>query len=163
MGIKKAEVEKAPNEFDFEKVKGFGAYNFVWHNTKVVAEETNFSIEHIRKIMFFKGKPDLAVVNYGDLDRIEWKGHFSKGDLISGIIIGIISIATGQLFGLLFTALLVFFSYGKNITIIRKDGTKVVILCGGPLSGGGQAEFDRLIPLLTTKTGRQVYSAPVKA
>ncbi|MDR2758404.1 MAG: hypothetical protein LBB78_03395 [Spirochaetaceae bacterium] len=163
MAIKKVEAEKAPNEFAFEKVKGFGAYNFVWHNTKVFVEETSLSVEHIRKILFSKGKPDTAAVNFSDLDRIERKGHFSKGDLISGIIIGIISIATGQLYGLLFTALLVFFAYGKNIVIVRKDGSKVIIQCGGPLSGGGQAEFDRMIPMLTTKTGRQVYSVPVKA
>jgi hypothetical protein len=90
MGIEKVETEKAPNEFNFEKVKGFGAYNFVWHNTKVIVEETSLSVEHIRKIVFFKGKLDTAAVDFSDLDRVEQKGHFSKGDLISGIIIGII-------------------------------------------------------------------------
>jgi hypothetical protein len=163
MSIKKVELEKAPNEFDFEKVKGFGAYNFVWHNTKVLVEETDLSVEHIRKILFFKGKPDKTIVNYNDLDRVELKGYFSKADLISGILIGIISIATMQIWGLLFTAFLVFFSYGKNVVIVRKDGSKVIIRYGGPLSGGGKAEFERLIPVLTTKTGKQVYTAPVKA
>ena len=163
MGIKKVAQEKALNEFDFAKVKGFGAYNFVWHNTKVMVEDTSLSIEHTRKIMFFKGKPDNAVVNYSDLDRIEQRGHFSKGDLISGIIIGIISIATLQVYGLIFTALLVFFSYSKNIVITRKDGSKVTILNGGPLSGGDQVEFDRMIPMITTKIGRQIYVKPVKA
>lgn len=162
MAIKKVEVEKAPNEFGFEKVKGFGPYNFVWHNTKVLVEETSLPIAHTRKVMFGKGKTDTSVVNFADLDRIEWKGHFSKGDLISGIIIGIISIATGQMYGLLFTAFLIFFSYGKNIIIVRKDGSKVIIQCGGPLSGGGKAEFERMIPMLTTKTGKQVYITPVK-
>ena len=163
MGIMKGKVEKAPNEFDFEKVKGFGRSNFVWHNTKVMVEDTCLSIEHIRKILFFKGNPDNAVVNYSDLERIELKSHFSKGDLISGIIIGIISIVTMQIYGLLFTAFLVFFSYSKNIVITRKDGSKTTILNGGPLSGGGQAEFDRMIPMLTTKIGRQVYVKPLKA
>lgn len=163
MGIKQAEAEKALNEFDFAKVKGFGNANFVWHDTKVLIEETYLSIEHIRKILFFKGKPNTAVVNFSDLDRIERKGHFSKGDFISGIIIGIISIATAQIWGLLATAFLVFFSYGKNIIVVRKDGSKVIIPCGGPLSGDGRADFDLMIPLLTTKTGRQIYSAPVKA
>jgi hypothetical protein len=163
MGIKKAVQEKAPNEFDFEKTKGFGAYNFVWHNTKVMVEDTHLSIEHTRKILFFKGKPDVAVVNYSDINNIELKSHFSKGDLISGIIIGIISIATMQIYGLIFTAILVLFSYSKNIVITRKDGSKTTILNGGPLSGGGQAEFDRMIPMLTTKIGRQVYVKPVKA
>jgi hypothetical protein len=162
MGIEKVKAEKAPNEFEFEKVKGFGAYNFVWHNTKVMVEETGLSIEHIRKIMFAKGKPNCATVNYTDLDRIELKKHFSKADLISGILIGVISIATVQLYGLLFTVFLVFFSYSKNIQIIRKDGSKVTILSGGPLSGSGQKEFDRMIPMLTTKVGRQVYVKPVK-
>jgi hypothetical protein len=101
MGIKKVELEKASNEFDFEKVKGFGAYNFVWHNTKVLVEETSLSIEHTRKILFFKGKPDKTIVNYNDLDRMELKGYFSKADLISGILIGIISIATMQIWGCL--------------------------------------------------------------
>jgi hypothetical protein len=163
MAIKKVEAEKAPNEFDFEKVKGFGAYNFVWHNTKVLVEDTGLSVTHTRKIMFSKGKPDKAVVNLSDLDHVEWKGHFSKGDFISGIIIAVISIVTLQIYGLLVTAFLVFFSYGKNIVIVRKDGSKVIIQCGGPLSGGGKAEFERMIPMLTTKTGRQVYAAPVKA
>jgi len=157
MGIIKGKAEKAPNEFDFEKVKGFGSANFVWHNTKVMVEDTCLSIEHIRKILFFKGNPDNAIVNYGDLDRIELKSHFSLGDLISGIIIGIISIVTLQIYGLIFTALLVLFSYSKNIVITRKDGSKTIILNGGPLSGGNQAEFNRMIPILTTKIGRQVY------
>jgi hypothetical protein len=162
MGIMKGKTEKAPNEYDFEKVKGFGSLNFVWHNTKVMVEDSCLSIEHIRKILFFKST-DNAIVNYSDLDKIEQKSHFSLGDLISGIIIGIISIATMQVYGLLFTAFLVFFSYSKNIVIIRKDGSKTTILNGGPLSGGGQAEFDRMIPMLTTKIGRQVYVKPMKA
>jgi hypothetical protein len=163
MAIKMVEAEKSPNEFDFEKVKGFGAYNFVWHNTKVLVEEASLSIAHTRKIMFGKGRTDTAIVNYSDLDRVEMKSYFSKGDLISGIIIALISIVTLQVYGLLVTAFLVFFSYGKNIVIVRKDGSKANIQCGGPLSGGGKAEFERMIPLLTTKIGRQVYSAPVKA
>jgi hypothetical protein len=156
MGIMNAKAEKAPNEFDFEKVKGFGRGNFVWHNTKVLVEDTCLSIEHTRKILFFKGKPDNAVVNYSDLERIELKSHFSKGDLISGIIIGIISLFVFQP-GLLFTALLVLFSYSKNIVFVLKNGLKLTVLNGGLLSGGGQAEFDRMISMLTTKIGRQVY------
>jgi hypothetical protein len=163
MVIKKVDAEKAPNEFDFEKVKGFGPHNYVWHNTKVLVEETSLSVAHTRKIVFCKGKTDTATVNFSDLDHVELEGHFTKGDLISGIIIGIISIFTGQIYGLLFTAFLVFFAYGKNIGIVRKNGSKVIIQCGGPLSGGGKAEFERMIPLLTTKAGRQVYSAPIKA
>lgn len=163
MAIKKVEAEKASNEFDFEKVKGFGAYNFVWHNTKVLVEDASLSVAHTRKIMFGKGKTDTAVVNYGDLERVETKGYFTKGDLISGIIIGIISIVTLQIYGLLVTAFLVFFSYGKNIVFVRKDGSKVIIPYGGPLSGGGKAEFERMIPMLAAKTGRQVYAAPVKS
>lgn len=162
MSIIKGKEEKAPNEFDFEKVKGWGRANFVWHNTKVIVEDTSLSIEHIRRILFFK-KTDNAVVNYNDLDRIELKTHFSLGDLISGIIIGIVSIPTGQLYLLLVTALLVLFSYSKNIVIIQKNGLKTTILNGGPLSGGGLAEFNRMIPMLTTKIGRQVYVKPVKA
>jgi hypothetical protein len=163
MAIRNVEPKTAPNEFVFEKVKGFGAYNFVWHNTKALVEETSLSVVHTRKIVFGKGKTDSSVVNFSDLDRIELKGYFSKGDLISGIIIAIISIITGQAWGLLATAFLVFFSYGKNIIIVRKDGSKIIIQCGGPLSGSGKSEFERMIPMLTTKTGRQVYSAPVKA
>jgi hypothetical protein len=102
-------------------------------------------------------------VNYSDIDRVELKGHFTKGDLISGIILGIISIATVQLWGLLISAFLIFFAYGKNIVIVRKDGSKVIIQNGGPLSGGEQVEFDRMIPMLTTKIGRQVYAKPIKA
>jgi hypothetical protein len=163
MASKKEKTEKAPNEFEFEKVKGFGVYNFVWYNTKVVVGETSFSVEYVRKILFFKGKPSTVVINFDDLDRVERKNHFSKSDLISGIIIAIISIVTMQFWGLLVTAFLVFFSWGKNIVVFRKGGSKIVIQCGGPLSGGGQAEFDRMIPMLTTKTGKQVYSTPVKA
>jgi len=162
MAIKKVEAEKAPNEFSFEKVKGFSYFNFVWHNTKVVLEETSLSVEHIRKILFFKGKPNTAVVNFDNLDHVERKGHFAKSDLIFGIIIGIISIVTMQIYGLLITAFMVFFAYGKNIIIVCKDGSKIVIQCGGPLSGGEQEEFDRMIPMLTAKTGRQVYAKPVK-
>jgi hypothetical protein len=157
MGIKKVVQEKAQNEFEFEKVKGFGAYNFVWHNTKVLVEDTCLSIEHRRKIMFFKGKPDNTVVSYSDLERIELKSQFSKGDLISGIIIAIIAILTVQLYGLLFTVILVLFSYSKNIVIVLKNGLKKTIPNGGLLSGGGQAEFDKMISVLTTKIGRQIY------
>jgi len=162
MGIKQAAHEKAENEFDFEKVKGFGALNFIWHNTKVMIEDTSISIEHIRKIVFFKGKPNITAINYSGLDKIELKSHFSLGDLISGIIVGVIGVVTEQYWGLLITALLVLFSYSKNIVITRKDGSKVTILNGGPLSGGNQTEFDRMIPMLTTKIGRQVYIKPVK-
>jgi len=155
------EGENKANEFEFEKVKGFGAANFVWHNTKVLAEESSFSVEHTRKILFFKGKPNRATVNYSDFDRIEIKTHFAASDLISGIIIGIISIVTGQLWGLLVVALLVIFSYGKNIVIVRKDGSNVTIQCGGPLSGGWKDEFKRMVPVLSSRAGKQVYSAPI--
>jgi hypothetical protein len=163
MGIKKVEAEKAVNEFDFEQVKGFSYLNVVWHNTKVLVNENSLSVEHIRKILGFKGKPDSTVINFNDLDRVELKGHFSKGDFISGIIIGLISLFTLQVWGLLVAGFLVFFSYSKNILLIRKDGSKIIIQNGGPLSGGGKAEFERLVPMLTTKIGRQVYSVPVKA
>jgi len=156
------EGESNANKFEFEKVKGFGAANFVWHNTKVLAEETSLSVEHTRKILFVKGKPNRATVNYSDFDRIELKNHFALSDLISGIIIGIVSIVTLQLWGLLFTALLVLFSYGKNIVIVRKDGSNVTIQSGGLLSGGGwKDEFKRMVPILSTKVGKQIYSAPI--
>jgi hypothetical protein len=157
MGIMNAKAEKAPNEFDFEMVKGFGAANFIWHKTKVFVEETYLSIEHSKKIFISRPKIDNATVNYNDLERIERKSYFSKGDLISGIIIGIIGIITMQFWALLFTALLVFFSYSKNIVIVFKNGLKFTIMNGGLLSGGRQAEFDRMIPMLTTKIGRQIY------
>jgi hypothetical protein len=158
MAVKKMESEKAPNEFGFERVKGFGGYNFVWHNTKVLAEETGLSVAHTKKIMFGKGKTDTTVVNFADLDHVESKGHFSIGELIAGILIAIISIVTVQIWGLLITAFLVFFAYGKNIVIVRKNGSKVIVQCGGPLSGSGKSEFERLIPVLTTKTGRQIIA-----
>lgn len=162
MAIKMTLAEKAPNEFEFEKTKGFGAYNFVWHNTRIKLEDTSLSINHKRKLFLSWKDLESTSINYDDLDKIERKGHFSKGDFISGIIIGIISLFTLQIYGFLITAFLIFFAYSKNIVIYRKDGSKVIIPSGGPLSGGGQAEFDMMIPALTTKIGRQVYTKPVK-
>lgn len=164
MAIKMTLDEKGTNEFEFEKTKGFGTLNFVWHNTRIKLEDTNLSINHKRKLFLSSWKDmESASINYDNLDKIERKGHFSKGDLIAGIFIGIMSLVTLQLYGLLFAAFLIFFAYGKNIVIFRKDGSKMIIQNGGPLSGGGQAEFDKMIPALTTKTGRQVYVQPVKA
>lgn len=157
MDTTKIESEEATNEFEFQKIKGFGAANFVWHTTKVVIEETSLSVEHKRKILFFNSKPNHAVVNYNDLDKVELKTHFTMGDLISGIIIGIIGIATMQIWALIFTALLVLFAYSKNIVIIRKGGSKVTILNGSFISGGRMDEFNRMIPMLTTKLEREVY------
>ena len=166
MTIKKSDPNLAASEFSFIKVKGFGVANFVWHNTTVLVEETCLTVNHTRKILFTKGKQKTAVINFSDLDRVELKGFFSLGDLISGIIIAIISIATLQIWGLLGTVFLVLFSYGKKIVFIRKDGTKVIIQCGsllsrGFLSGGGKPEFKRMIALLNTKAGRQVYADSV--
>ena len=110
----------------------------------------------------FSKKLNSRVVNFSDLESIELKTNFAKGDLIAGIIIGIISVATELLWGLLGTALLIFFAYCKDIVLVMKDGSKVVIQNGGPLSGGGLTEFERIIPLLTTKIGRQIYVKPIK-
>jgi hypothetical protein len=157
METTKIESEQTTNEFEFRKVKGFGALNFIWHTTKVVIEETSLSVEHKRKFLFVNSKPNHAVVNYSDLDKVELKTHFTIGDLISGIIIAIIGIATMQFWALIFTALLVLFAYSKNIVISRKDGSKVPILNGRFISGGRMDEFNRMIPILTTKLGREVY------
>ncbi|MDR2495141.1 MAG: hypothetical protein LBD24_07965 [Spirochaetaceae bacterium] len=161
MGIEKVEDEKAPNEFVFEKTKGFGRINYLWHTTKVTLEEAGLTVAHTRQLMFSK-KVNNLTINYSDLERIELKTNFAKGDLIAGIIIGIISVATQQLWGVLGTAFLVFFAYCKDIVLVRKDGSKVLIQNGGPLSGGGLAEFERMVPLLTTKIGRQIYAKPMK-
>jgi ACR3 family arsenite efflux pump ArsB len=91
-------------------------------------------------------------VEYQSIEKVEVKTNFSKGDLISGIIIAIISICTLQVYGLLFTALLLFCSYGKQIVITRKDSSRVFLLT----AIFQKEETDRLIKLISEKTGRQL-------
>jgi hypothetical protein len=158
--MKQNEIQKAPNEFDFEKTKGFGAYNFVWHKTKVGMQDTSMSIALTRKILLGKGTTDTNTVNYSDLDHVEVKKHFSKGDIIAAALIAILGIVTAQIWAFLISALLIVFSFGKNIVFIRNDGTKVTVENGGLLSGGGMAEFERMVPMLNEKIGKTVYQVP---
>jgi hypothetical protein len=141
-----------PNEFEFSKTKGFGAYNYGVVTTKAIAGETGLAIERIGKVLFFKGKPKTDTVEYQSIEKVEVKTNFSKGDLISGIIIAIISICTLQVYGLLFTALLLFCSYGKQIVITRKDSSRVFLLT----AIFQKEKTDRLIKLINEKTGRQL-------
>jgi hypothetical protein len=120
--------------------------------------ENSLSVDHTRKIMFFKGKTKTDTVDYQIIEKLEIKNYLSKGDLISAIIIGIISLITLQLWGLLIVAFLIAFSYGKNVLIIKKDSSVVCLQIGGPLSGGiGQKEeIDKFVAMLKEKTGRQL-------
>jgi hypothetical protein len=135
----------------FQKQKDLGLTTGVV-TTKAVAWETGLAIERIGKVLFFKGKPKTDTVEYQSIEKVEVKTNFSKGDLISGIIIAIISICTLQIYGLLVTALLLFCSYGKQIVITRKDSSRVFLLT----AIFQKEETDRLIKLINEKTGRQL-------
>jgi hypothetical protein len=141
-----------PNQFEFSKTKGFGAYNYGEVTTKAVAGETSLAIERIGKVLFFKGKPKNDTVDYQSIEKIEIKANFSKGDLVSGIIIAIISICTLQIYGLLFTALLIFCAYGKQIVITRKVSSRVFLLTGK----FQKEETGRLVKLLNERSGKQL-------
>jgi hypothetical protein len=141
---------KNPNEFKFSKTKGFGAYNYGIISTQAVVEDQHLTVEKTSKWLFFKGKPKTAIIDYQSIENIAVKVHFSLGDLISGIIIAIISIAFSQLWGLLFVALLIFCSYGKNIIITQKSSTsKVIIMCEG---FSQQEAIDTFIKRVNEKT-----------
>lgn len=142
MADKKLDAGKAPNEMAFSKTKGFGNINYAVAGTKVNFGETGLSIEQTNKVLFFKGKPKTSVVDYGSIAQVEVKTNFAKGDLISGIIIGVFAIilaltgafgeeGTGILAGPIIIAVFVFCAYGKNIVLTRKDSTKVVIMSEG--------------------------------
>ena len=139
---KKEEV-KNPDEVVFTKTKGFGSANYGSVTTKAVFGGTGVSVERVSNVLFFKGKPKTDLVDYQSVEKVEIKTHFSKGDMISGIIIGVlvilIAIAGGYgedaggviLIGPLVVALMLFCSYGKNIVISKKNSTKVNLLAAG--------------------------------
>jgi hypothetical protein len=142
MAKKKDDVVQNPNEIVFSKTKGFGQINYGAVTTKALFDENSISVERIGKILFFKGKPKIDVVEFGTIENVEVKTHFSKGDLISGIVLGLLVIIfafVGEdapniynvFVGLVIIAALLFCSYGKNIVITKKDSTKVGLLSEG--------------------------------
>jgi len=133
----KKQEEKNPNEVVFSKTKGFSYINYAILTTKALFNETSVLVERVNKILFFKGKPKTDTVEFNTIESVVIKNHFSKGDLISGIIIGLLAIIIGAsseegsviFIGLLVTAFLVFCSWGKNIVITKKNGEKINLLC----------------------------------
>jgi hypothetical protein len=159
---KKEETQKLSNQFEFSKTKGFGAYNFVWINTMVTLNEENITVETQKRVLFSKKERKDVVVG-SVIDKITAKTHFGLSDLIGAILLGVIGIvfsvateAYSIVYPLLIVALLLLFAYGKNIEIAQKDGTKVVIEIGGPLSGGfgWKKEFEGLLSMVKAKYGK---------
>ena len=122
---KQEEDTNQPNEVVFSKTKGFGAINYGTVTTKALFNETSVLVECSSKVLFFKGKPETNIVEYNAIESVAIKTHFSKGDLISGIIIGVLAIifaltgvfgddGPGILGGLIIIAFMVFCSYGKT-------------------------------------------------
>jgi hypothetical protein len=147
--MKKEIPVKNPNEIVFTKTKGVGAYNFGKITSSAIFNDTGLALSSGSKwIGFIKGKQKSANIEYQAIDMVEIKTHFSKGDLISGIIIGIISIVTVQLWGLLFVALLLFCSYGKNIIVTGKNLSKFILMSEG---FGETEEFECLSKKLGEK------------
>jgi hypothetical protein len=133
---KKETVKVNPNEIVFTKTKGFGSINYAVATSKVNLGETNLSVEKTNRVLFFKGKPKTDVVDYEGIANVEVKTNFAKGDMISGIVIGIIGIITGQIIiGLVITAFMLFCAYSKKIIITRKDSSKVVMMSEGLRQG----------------------------
>jgi hypothetical protein len=139
----KKDVHQAnPNEMVFTKTKGFGSMNYAVVSSKVNIGDTGFSVERTNKVLFFKGNPQTTAVDYGQIENVEVKTNFAKGDLVSGIILGLLAIifaltgafgeeGPGILAGPLIIAVMVFCAYGKNIVVTRKDFSKVVIMSEG--------------------------------
>ena len=121
------------NEFEFSKTKGFGSLNYGAVYSKAVLNENALSVNSSSKVFFIKGKNKTASIEYGTIGKVEVKTHFSAGDLISAIIVLIISIFAWEyngIVGLLIVALLVFCSCSKNIVITRTNASKTVIQAG---------------------------------
>jgi hypothetical protein len=153
MAKEEAKVEN-PNEIVFSKTKGVGSINYGSVTTTAAFGETSLSVERIGKVLFFKGKPKQDVVEYAEIAGAEVKTHFSKGDLISGIILGVLAIifaATGAfgeegpgiLVGPVIIAVMVFCSYGKNIVVSRKNGSTVTLLSEGFGQKEGLEQFSK--------------------
>jgi hypothetical protein len=139
---KKAEMQKNPNELVFTKTKGLGSMNYAVVSSVVNIDETGFSVKRTNKVFFFKKKPQVSTIDYDSIANVTVKTNFAKGDLISGIILGVFAIiialtgafgeeSPGILVGPIIIAVMVFCAYGKNIVITRKDATKVIIMSEG--------------------------------
>ena len=136
---KKEEVTKDPNEVVFSKTKGFGSINYGVVTTKAIFNETSVSVERMSKVLFFKGKPKTNVAEYNAIESVVIKTHFSLGDLISGVVIGLLAMiiaaaaeeGSGIVVGLLIIAVMVFCAYGKNIVLTKKNGDKINLLSEG--------------------------------
>jgi hypothetical protein len=147
---------KQPNEFEFVKTKGFSRIKYGKVTSKAVFGDASLSVERVSKVFFVKGKPVTETVDYQSIEKLEIKPQFSLSDLISGIVIGIVSICTLQFYGLLGTAVLVWCAYGKKIIITRKDASQVFLLAEGGVLKGEKEETERLVKMLNEKTGRQL-------
>jgi hypothetical protein len=148
-GKKKTEPVN-PNEIVFTKTKGVGNINYAVAITKVDVGENVLSVERTNKVLFFKGKPKTDRVEYGQIAQAEIKTNFAKGDLISGIVLGVLAIilaltgafgeeGPGIITGPIIIAVMLFCAYGKNIVLTRKDSSKVIIMSEG-LGQGDEIE-----------------------
>ena len=129
---KKAETNIDSNELEFRRMKGIGIVYYSIVTSKVVFEENRFLVERLRKIFYVKGKTQNDAVDYGSIEKVEVKTNFALIDLIYGLVIGGICLVGGEvLWGLVALALFLFCSYGKKITVTRKDASKMVIQSDG--------------------------------
>jgi hypothetical protein len=138
----KTDTIKNPNEVVFSKTKGFGSVNYGTVTTKALFNETSVLVERISKVLFFKGKPETNTVEFNAIENVAVKNHFSKGDLISGIVLGALALIMastgafgdenpGIIVGPIIIAVMVFASYGKNAVITKKNGDRINLLSEG--------------------------------
>jgi hypothetical protein len=143
-----AEVKK-PNEFTFSKTKGFSYGSYCTKTSKVVLEEKVITVNQKSDWFYFiKGKNKTAIVDYGSIDKIEAKVHFSFWDLIFGLAFLLFFIISQEFPWLIATAVWLFCGFGKNIIIRLKNGSRVVIMSEG---FGQQGEIDQFLGAVTEK------------
>jgi F0F1-type ATP synthase assembly protein I len=161
---KNKQIQTNPNEILFTKTKGFGNINYAVVSSRVNVGENELSVEQTNRVLFFRGKLQTYTVDCDSIAKVEVKTNFAKGDLISGIVIGVLmpiftfiglygEESPGILVGPIIIVVMAFCAYGKNIIITRKDQSKVIIMSEG---FGQSKEISAFCKKLTEK-GITIY------
>ena len=120
------------NEFTITRSKGFSYITYLNIVSKISFDDDAAGIETAKNWFYFiKGKPRPMNIDYKTITNVEVKTTFSFWDLLFSILFLIMFISSHEIWLLVFTAVFVFCSYGKNVVISRNNGPKIIIPADG--------------------------------
>jgi hypothetical protein len=120
------------NEFVITRSKGFSYVTYLNISSKVLIGDNEAVIETNKKWLYFiKGKQKTVSLDYKSITNVEVKTMFAFWDLLFSILFLFAFISSLDIGWLVFFAVFMICSFGKNIVISRNNLPKVIIPADG--------------------------------